>query len=62
MSVASTPMVLTCMWTTPSGDSLFNNHPLAHSMRGAGIVHYIILDRAGRCCLPFDVRFDLKAT
>ena len=25
-------MVLTCMWTTPSGNSLFNNHPLAHSM------------------------------
>jgi hypothetical protein len=20
-------MVLTCMWTTPSGDSLFNDHP-----------------------------------
>jgi hypothetical protein len=37
----STPMVLTCMWTTPSGDSLFNDHPLAHSMPGAGVVHYI---------------------
>src|SRR5271167_270213 len=43
----STPMVLTCMWTTPSGDSLFNDHPLAHSMPGAGVVHHIIrvLDR-----------------
>src|SRR5205823_12869831 len=38
----STPMVLTCMWTTPSGDSLFNDHPLAHSMPGAGVVHRII--------------------
>src|SRR5271169_7087022 len=38
----STPMVLTCMWTTPSGDSLFNDHPLAHSMPGAGVVHPII--------------------
>jgi hypothetical protein len=38
-------MVLTCMWTTPSGDSLLNNHPLAHSMPGAGVVHHII--RAG---------------
>src|SRR5215208_22784 len=38
----STPMVLTCMWTTPSGDSLLNNHPLAHSMPGAGVVHHII--------------------
>jgi hypothetical protein len=35
-------MVLTCMWTTPSGDSLLNNHPLAHSMPGAGVVHHII--------------------
>src|ERR1700752_5324888 len=25
----STPMVLTCIWTTPSGDSLFND-PLWH--------------------------------
>jgi hypothetical protein len=23
----------------PSGDSLLNNHPLAHSMPGAGVVH-----------------------
>jgi hypothetical protein len=30
------------MWTTPSGDSLLNNHPLAHSMPGAGVVHHII--------------------
>jgi len=30
------------MWTTPSGDSLFNDHPLAHSMPGAGVVHHII--------------------
>ena len=35
-------MVLTCMWTTPSGDSLLNDHPLAHSMPGAGVVHHII--------------------
>ena len=34
-------MVLTCIWTTPSGDSLFNDHPLAHSMPGAGVVHHI---------------------
>src|SRR6476469_2555265 len=33
----------------PSGDSLFNDHPLAHSMPGAGVVHHI--NRAG-----FDVR------
>jgi hypothetical protein len=26
----------------PSGDSLFNDHPLAHSMPGAGVVHHII--------------------
>jgi hypothetical protein len=25
----------------PSGDSLLNNHPLAHSMPGAGVVHHI---------------------
>jgi hypothetical protein len=25
----------------PSGDSLFNDHPLAHSMPGAGVVHHI---------------------
>jgi hypothetical protein len=30
------------MWTTPSGDSLFNDHPLTHSMSGAGVVHHII--------------------
>src|SRR6516165_12220592 len=53
----STPMVLTCIWTTPSGDSLFNDHPLAHSMPGAGVVHHIIFDRhcrfapAARCLL-----------
>jgi hypothetical protein len=35
-------MVLTCIWTTPSGDSLLNNHPLAHSMPGPGVVHHII--------------------
>src|SRR5215813_10624943 len=57
----STPMVLTCMRTTPSGDSLFNDHPLAHSMPGAGVVHYIIFDR--RCGLrqPLDVCFRPKA-
>src|ERR1700755_2604395 len=37
----STPMVLTCIWTTPSGDSLFNDPFLAHSMPGAGVVHHI---------------------
>src|SRR5205823_2682398 len=26
----------------PSSDSLFNDHPLAHSMPGAGVVHPII--------------------
>src|SRR5262249_35356962 len=26
----------------PSGDSLLNDHPLAHSMPGAGVVHHII--------------------
>jgi hypothetical protein len=46
-------MVLTCMWTTPSGDSLLNNHPLAHSMPGAGVVHHIIrVGLAGRQRLP----------
>src|SRR5215470_9921027 len=40
----STPMVLTCIWTTPSDDSLFNDHPMAHSMPGAGVVYHIILD------------------
>jgi hypothetical protein len=25
----------------PSGDSLFNDHPLTHSMSGAGVVHHI---------------------
>jgi hypothetical protein len=34
------------MWTTPSGDSLFNDHPLTHSMSGAGVVHHIIRHRA----------------
>jgi hypothetical protein len=29
------------MWTPPSGDSLFNDHPLAHSMPVAGVVHHI---------------------
>jgi hypothetical protein len=38
----STPMVLICMWTTPSGDSLLNDHPLTHLMPGAGVVHDII--------------------
>jgi hypothetical protein len=28
----SKPIVLICMWTTPSGDSFSNDHPLAHSM------------------------------
>jgi hypothetical protein len=27
---------------TPLGDALFNDHPLAHSMPGAGVVHHII--------------------
>src|SRR6478672_11556389 len=49
----STPMVLTCMWTTPSGDSLFNDHPLAHSMPGAGVVHHIIFARV-QLGLPTD--------
>ena len=26
----------------PSSDSLLNDHPLAHSMPGAGVVHHII--------------------
>src|SRR3979490_203006 len=34
-------MVLICMWTTPSGDSFFNDHPLAHSIPGGGVVHLI---------------------
>jgi hypothetical protein len=55
-------MVLTCIWTTPSGDSLFNDHPLAHSMPGAGVVHHIIFDRTGRLGLSVDVRFSPKAT
>src|SRR5215475_12192288 len=32
----STPMVLTCMWTTPSGDSLFNDHPFGTFDAGSG--------------------------
>jgi hypothetical protein len=41
------------MWTTPSGDSLLNNHPLAHSMPGAGVVHHIIrVDLTGLWRLP----------
>jgi hypothetical protein len=31
-------------WTIPSGDSLFNDHPLAHLMPGAGVVHHIMSD------------------
>src|SRR5215467_2530585 len=58
----STPMVLTCMWTTPSGDSLFNDHPLAHSMPGAGVVHHIIFDRFSGDGLLVDVRFTPKAS
>src|SRR5215510_4899149 len=58
----STPMVLTCIWTTPSDDSLFNDHPMAYSMPGADVVHHIILDRVSWSRLPVDVRFDLKAT
>jgi len=42
----------------PSGDSLFNDHPLAHSMPGAGVVHHITFDpaawRLGRSCFPAD--------
>ena len=34
-------MVLTCIWTTLSGDSLFNETLLARSMPGAGVVHHI---------------------
>jgi len=49
-------MVLICMWTTPSGDSLFNEHPLAHSMPGAGVVHCIrsalLVHRTGASGLP----------
>jgi hypothetical protein len=32
----STPMVLTCMWTTPSSDSLFNDHPFGTFDAGSG--------------------------
>src|SRR6516165_1193571 len=58
----STPMVLTCIWTTPSGDSLFNDHSLAHSMPGVGVVHYIIFDRVRGFQRRFDVCFSSKAT
>src|SRR5262249_42501055 len=57
----STPMVLTCIWTTPSGDSLFNDPLLAHSMPGAGVVHHIIFDRLSWSCLPVHVRVAPKA-
>jgi hypothetical protein len=40
------------MWTTPSRDSLFNDHPLAHSMPGAGVVHHIIRDKGGPPASP----------
>jgi hypothetical protein len=42
----------------PSGDSLFNDHPLAHSMPGAGVVHHIIFDQVIELSLRADVRFD----
>jgi hypothetical protein len=29
------------MWTTPFGDSLFNDHPFATFDAGAGVVHHI---------------------
>jgi hypothetical protein len=29
-------MVLTCMWTTPSGDALFNDHPFGTFDAGSG--------------------------
>jgi hypothetical protein len=51
-------MVLTCMWTTPSDDSLFNDHPMAHSMPGAGVVHHIIFDYAIELSLRADVRLE----
>src|SRR6516164_2909370 len=57
----STPMVLTCIWMTLSGDSLFNDHPLAHSMPGAGVVHHIIFDRVCGLRLSFDVRYSPKS-
>ncbi|MGY8661800.1 hypothetical protein Q3C01_05450 [Bradyrhizobium sp. UFLA05-109] len=50
------------MWTTPSGDSFFNDHPLAHSMPGAGVVHHIIFDRLSRFCSAVYVRIALKVT
>ena len=37
----SKPIVLICMWTTPSGDSFSNDHPNGTSMPGAGVVHLI---------------------
>ena len=55
-------MVLTCMWTTPSGDSLFNNHPMAHSMPGAGVVHYITSVALCYRRRPVDFRFAPFAT
>src|SRR6516165_1453827 len=47
---------------TLSGDSLFNDHPLAHSMPGAGVVHHVIFDRVCGLRLSFDVRYSPKAT
>jgi hypothetical protein len=45
----------------PSGDSLFNDHPLAHSMPGAGVVHHIIFDGFSGSCRLVDVRFALES-
>src|SRR5215471_6309133 len=41
----------------PSSDSLFNDHSLAHSMPGAGVVHHIIFDRLCELWTTSDVRF-----
>jgi hypothetical protein len=49
------------MWTTPSGDSLFNDHPLTHSMSGAGVVHHIIRDRVEPAASPAMSAMPLKA-
>jgi hypothetical protein len=42
----------------PSSGSLFNDHSLAHSMPGAGVVHHIIFDQVIELIPRADVRFD----
>src|SRR6185436_11437754 len=49
----STPMVLTCIWTTPSDESLFNDHPptvLLALADGASFLEHVNRPSAHRPC------------